>query len=142
MKVRPNAPCPCGSTHKFKKCCRPLLMGAKAPSPEALMRSRYTAYATGNVRYILHTTHPQGPHFRHDVEQWSAEVQAFSQGTSFDGLTVHTTRTVGDQGWVHFEVALTRHGEDQSFAENSAFRRLDGQWLYFSGEPRPRTSPA
>ncbi|MFN7145721.1 MAG: SEC-C metal-binding domain-containing protein, partial [Myxococcota bacterium] len=37
-----NAPCPCGSGRKAKGCCLPILEGAAAPTPEALMRSRYT----------------------------------------------------------------------------------------------------
>ena len=51
MKRKKNAPapCPCGSGRAFDECCGPFLSGAAAaPTPEALMRSRYAAYALGD----------------------------------------------------------------------------------------------
>ncbi|NET48064.1 MAG: hypothetical protein F6K09_04910 [Merismopedia sp. SIO2A8] len=39
--------CPCGSLRPYSSCCESFLLGtAIAPTAEALMRSRYTAYAT------------------------------------------------------------------------------------------------
>ena len=62
MKLSPNSLCPCGSTKKAKRCCGPLLDGQPAPSPEALMRSRYVAYSLGDVAYVQRTTHSHSPH--------------------------------------------------------------------------------
>jgi SEC-C motif-containing protein len=37
--------CPCGSQKPFSDCCEPYVSGAEAaPTAEALMRSRYSAY--------------------------------------------------------------------------------------------------
>src|SRR5579871_5773461 len=48
--------CLCGSNKPFADCCEPYLTGNKdAPTPEALMRSRYTAYALQNYGYIENT---------------------------------------------------------------------------------------
>ncbi|MBP9763931.1 MAG: peptide deformylase, partial [Gammaproteobacteria bacterium] len=45
--------CPCGSSADFKACCGPYLHRTKdAPTPEALMRSRFTAYFNENLTYI------------------------------------------------------------------------------------------
>jgi len=45
--------CPCCSNRSFSECCEPFLVGKKIPgTPEELMRSRYSAYATGLVDYI------------------------------------------------------------------------------------------
>src|SRR5437868_5655503 len=45
--------CPCGSGADYKICCTPYLNGEKnPPTPEALMRSRYTAYVKANLDYI------------------------------------------------------------------------------------------
>ena len=58
MKRKKNAPapCPCGSGRTFDECCGPFLSGAAAAlTPEALMRSRYTAYAVGDDAYVLAT---------------------------------------------------------------------------------------
>lgn len=50
--------CPCGSRKVFSQCCQPFHEGkALPPTAEALMRSRYSAYATKNVDYIVDTTH-------------------------------------------------------------------------------------
>ena len=51
--------CPCGSP-SYDECCGPLHRGeAQAGSPEALMRSRYSAYAIGDVDYVWRTWHPR-----------------------------------------------------------------------------------
>lgn len=39
--------CYCNSQKEFKDCCEPYIKGLeKAPTAEALIRSRYSAYAT------------------------------------------------------------------------------------------------
>lgn len=57
-KSRTVAPgCPCGSM-RFEQCCGPLLAGEMpAPTPERLMRSRYSAYSLGNEAYLQATWH-------------------------------------------------------------------------------------
>ena len=42
--------CPCGSELAYKSCCEPIVKGKTlAPTAEALMRSRYTAYALAEI---------------------------------------------------------------------------------------------
>ena len=51
--------CPCGSGLELSACCGPYIEGkAKAPTAEALMRSRYTAHAICEYQYLTDTTHP------------------------------------------------------------------------------------
>ncbi|WP_317205488.1 YchJ family protein [Janthinobacterium sp.] len=51
------ANCPCGGA-SFAACCGPYLDGsAIAPSAEALMRSRYTAYTLRDEAYLRATWH-------------------------------------------------------------------------------------
>jgi len=134
MKPAPNAPCPCGSGQKLKRCCRPFHRGAPAPTPEALMRSRYAAYVTGAVDYVIETTDPTGPQHHPDRAAWAREVEAFCRATRFEGLEVlDAPAPEGDRGWVTFRARLTRDGHDVSFAERSEFRRREGRWLYFAG---------
>ncbi|MCO4773120.1 MAG: zinc chelation protein SecC, partial [Deltaproteobacteria bacterium] len=78
--------CPCGTGKDLEDCCGRLHEGAMAPSPEALMRSRYAAYAVGAVDYVLATTHPAGPHWRADRAAWARDVRGFCEGTDFEGL--------------------------------------------------------
>ncbi|MBN2799248.1 MAG: SEC-C domain-containing protein [Deltaproteobacteria bacterium] len=131
----PNDPCPCGSGLKLKRCCRRLHQGAPAESPEALMRSRYAAYAVGDAAYILATTHPAGPQAQADRGRWLEEVRRFSEGTDFVGLTVLSAGSEGDEGFVSFHAALRQGGRDASFGERSRFLRVEGRWLYWDGVP-------
>ena len=64
MKRNPSdnrTPCPCGSGDVYADCCgrwhAGLALGEHAPTPEALMRSRYSAYARGLPDYLLATWH-------------------------------------------------------------------------------------
>ncbi|WP_245613895.1 YchJ family protein [Knoellia sinensis] len=54
--------CPCGGRPEgatLAACCGPYLAGeAWPPEPEAVMRSRYTAYATGDADHVFRTWHP------------------------------------------------------------------------------------
>jgi SEC-C motif domain protein len=51
--------CYCGSQIKYKDCCYPFLTGASKPeTPEQLMRSRYSAFCTKNIEYLVSTHHP------------------------------------------------------------------------------------
>ena len=53
-----SCPCPCGSGDTLDHCCGPLHRGErKAATAEALMRSRYSAYALGKLDYLI-ATHP------------------------------------------------------------------------------------
>jgi SEC-C motif-containing protein len=127
-KHGPNEPCPCCSGKKYKRCCGPLHGGAPAPTPEALMRSRYAAYALGLVDYVLVTTAPDGPQANPDRR----DVEDFAARTTFAGLEVLGAGSEGDGGWVQFRAILTQGGRDASFVEKSAFVRREGRWLYHS----------
>ena len=59
MSKKSSAPtgCPCGGP-SLATCCGPYIDGsAIAPTAEALMRSRYTAYGQRNEPYLLATWH-------------------------------------------------------------------------------------
>lgn len=61
-RLSSHAPCPCDSGQTYVDCCGPwhlgLLQGLHAPTPETLMRSRYSAYVLGLIDYLLATWHP------------------------------------------------------------------------------------
>lgn len=100
--------------------------GTPAPNPEALMRSRYSAYALDKSDYIMQTTHPESPHWHENRVAWLAEVQAFSKETRFEGLKILST----DADTVTFHAILFHDTEDVSYTECSLFRQKDGCWLY------------
>jgi SEC-C motif-containing protein len=56
--MKPAEHCPCGSNRAYSACCGRLHSGAEnALTAEALMRSRYCAYALGLEPYLLATWH-------------------------------------------------------------------------------------
>lgn len=135
MKLSPNAPCPCGSERKLKKCCAVFHQGRPAP-PHLLMPARYTAYATGNVEFLIRTTHPGGPQWHEDRTLWASELSAYCKATTFAGLTVleHSIDPNDDaRAHVTFRVDLRADGP-VGFTERSLFLRDDARWLYHSGE--------
>jgi SEC-C motif-containing protein len=134
-KLSSNTPCPCGSGARAKGCCGPILDGAPAPTAEALMRSRYTAYGVSATGHLMRTTAPESPHQRSDRREWQAELAAYCAAIHLHELTVIAVREEGDRGWVRFFARLRIGEQDRSFGENSAFVRRDGRWLYVDAIP-------
>ncbi len=131
MKISPNDPCPCHSGLKYKKCCRSYHDGTPAPSPEKLMRSRYSAYALKNAEYIMRTTHPDSPHWRENRVVWRGQIEAFSAATRFAGLDILAAE--GDT--VTFHATLFEGEEDESYTERSLFAQHAGRWAYIKASP-------
>ncbi len=126
--------CPCDSKQTYTKCCKLIHDGTAARTAEALMRSRYAAYALGLVDYIIQTTHPQNPSYSHDRAQWKTELEQFSQATSFLGLRLTEAIEGDERSFVSFTAFLRQGSEDVSFSEKSSFVRENDQWFYLDGE--------
>lgn len=138
-----NAPCPCHSGKKYKKCCRRYHeQGVIPETPELLMRSRYAAYSLCMVDYIMATTSKDGSIYDPNTDAWRANIELFSKNTSFDGLEILETKTEGDTGWVEFIATLIQRGQDASFKELSRFVRRDGRWYYADAESNEDLGPA
>ena len=67
--------CPCGTGKKYLDCCGLFIRGHKRPTtPEALMRSRYSAYTQNRIEYIARTMKAPANH-NFDMEaarQWAS----------------------------------------------------------------------
>jgi len=118
--------CYCGSDQLFSACCKPYLQGKAAPTAEALMRSRYTAYVKRDAAY-LHRT-------------WAAETRPSKSQllgmakSEWLGLQIVRTEqgTGQDQaGLVEFIARYHEQGVVQELHEVSLFRREKGRWVYF-----------
>ena len=56
----PRKTCPCGTGTAYDACCGRLHRGAaQAATAEELMRSRYSAYAVGDLDHVFRTWHPR-----------------------------------------------------------------------------------
>ncbi len=118
--------CVCGSGLKAASCCQPLLLGEQhAKSAEQLMRSRYTAYASGDVDYIVRTWHPQ-------YVPSSIEI---ADDTFWTGLKVVRHRQLGDtEAEVEFIASFVSQGVPAQMHELSRFIRQGEVWLYVDGQ--------
>lgn len=121
------AACPCGSGAAFDACCGPVLAGAPAPTAEALMRSRYTAFVRGDIGHIRATYAPEHRGTVGDdlppVDWVGLEIMATSGGGMDD-----------DTGMVDFAARFREDGAVRLHREKSTFRREDGNWVYVDGE--------
>ena len=128
--------CPCGSGKSFESCCEPYIDGVKAaPTPEALMRSRYTAYAKGNLAYIEKTI--SGP-AKAQFDRKRAE--ALVHDTHWLKLEVLAHREREDNGMVEFRATFEFQGKTQVMHEISTFQKINGKWFYMSGDVSFRRS--
>lgn len=126
--------CPCGARKPYLRCCAPFVSGDELPdSPAQLMRSRYTAYALGEVEYVMETTDPDGSAWEEDAQRWRASIEEFTRACEFRGVRVLEEQVEDDRGTVTFRAKLQRGREDNSFEETSEFICRDGRWLYSSG---------
>lgn len=119
--------CPCGSQQRYKQCCKPLHDDQPAPTPERLMRSRYSAYVLGLIDYLVATTLPaqQAQLDRQAMAQWSRESRWL-------GLTIEQADPpAGDRGQVAFIARWADpDASEHSHRECSDFVRKSGRWFF------------
>jgi len=119
-----NEPCPCGSGRPYEACCGRWHAGEPAPTAEALMRSRYSAYVRGLTGYLLDTWHPsQRPP--------SMEIEP---GQKWLGLEIRRHVPDGDHALVEFVARSKLGGRAARLHENSRFVREGGRWYYVDGD--------
>lgn len=119
--MRESNACPCGSDTTFSDCCQPIISGGQAPTPEALMRSRYSAYALSEWDYLLESWHP---------ETRPAELSP----ADIDWLGLTIVSTSGET--VEFVAAFRQGAKIMILHETSRFALVDNQWRYVDGDCR------
>jgi SEC-C motif-containing protein len=130
--------CPCGSRLSESQCCGRFIGGECAPTAEALMRSRYTAYVRHEVDYLVET---QDAESRRDLDR--AAIARWSNEADWLGLTVQGVVAGGpgdETGEVEFVARFRQGGQEQSLHERSQFRKVDGRWFYVAGQV-PKRAP-
>lgn len=122
--------CPCGSGKDYEECCKPYIDGvSKAPSPEALMRSRFTAFSKGILTYIEKTS--TGP----AKESFNLEAaRGLAKEAHWEKLQVLASRENGDEGTVEYRATFTLKGKSNVMYEISTFKKIGGVWFYYSGD--------
>jgi SEC-C motif-containing protein len=131
--------CPCQSKKPFSACCEPYITGkASAPTAEALMRARYTSYATGKIDFIEKTHAPES---RADFDRKASEKWA--KDSTWRGLAVVATKDGGPNdktGIVSFIAGFSQGDKDYEHHEIATFRKEGANWLFVDGKsPKPET---
>ncbi|GAB4098135.1 YchJ family protein [Sinomonas halotolerans] len=149
----PDSRCPCGTGETYAHCCGRFHSGAgsaelsegaapPAPTAEALMRSRYSAYAVGGsagVGYLLATWHPS-------TRPAGLELDPATRWRRLEVLRTTAGGPFDEEGTVDFAAHYTEVDEDAGTApsggrgrrgvmrEHSRFVREGGRWYYVDGD--------
>ena len=134
--MKSENPCPCGSGASYGNCCKPFIAGTSRPdTAEKLMRSRYSAYVTGEIDHVERTCDP-GSRDSFDKEA----ALSWAKESEWLGLQIVATRDgkPGDEtGEVEFKAHYRRDGKDTVHHEVSLFTFLPGtsgsEWFYSDG---------
>ncbi|MBL4720456.1 MAG: SEC-C domain-containing protein, partial [Alphaproteobacteria bacterium] len=120
------ADCPCGSGSSYDDCCGAIIGGAPALTTEALMRSRFTAFARGELEHVERT---HAKDVREDFNRSAAE----STANSVEWVSLEIMKATGgegdDEGEVEFTARYKQDGQILVHHERSQFRREDGAWM-------------
>jgi SEC-C motif domain protein len=135
--------CPCGSTITTPQCCELYLSGnAVAPTAEALMRSRYTAYSQSNVDYLT-TLHPKSRQ-ADDRPTLLRSVQTM-RWVGLRIIKAHRGQAQDKRGTVEFVALyqpaqkndLQNMGVTHQLHERSRSVKEGGQWFYVDSDILP-----
>jgi SEC-C motif domain protein len=126
-----SRPCPCGHAAAYADCCGALHQafnagaGLSASSPEALMRSRYSAYVMDLRDYLRASWH---------ASTRPASLEAPEPGLKWLGLEIRRAALQdADHGTVEFVARSKLGGRAHRLHEVSRFVRENGEWFYVDG---------
>ncbi len=124
-----SGPCPCGSGQAYAACCGRWHAGEAAPSAEALMRSRYSAYVLDLEAYLLDTWHVS-------TRPPALGLATQSPQPTWLGLSVKRHENPSTDTAIVAFVARLRMGGGRAerMQETSRFVREDGRWFYVDGD--------
>jgi SEC-C motif-containing protein len=114
----------------YGDCCGRWHQGPQAlqaPDPEALMRSRYSAFVLDLRDYLLATWH---------TDHRPDSIEAPEPGLRWLGLSVQSAPVpAGDVGEVCFVARSKLGGRAHRLVERSGFVREGGRWFYTCALP-------
>nr|MBU3860624.1 hypothetical protein [Flavobacterium sp. MC2016-06] len=122
-----NKKCFCDAGLLFENCCGLYLQNnQKAPTALALMRSRYSAYATHNADYLLETTHIS------ERKYYSkAEILKWAESNKWQQLEILSFTETTVEFKAYF---LDSNKKQQIHYEFSTFKFENNAWFYVDGK--------
>ena len=133
--------CFCGESKSFSECCEPIIKGERqAVTAEQLMRSRYSAYAAVEPKYLMQTSYVTLL-----KNQNEADIRAWAEENKWQKLKVLSSQkgqAEDRRGEVEFKAYFIDYeGKSQVHHEKSTFIKEAGKWFYLSGIIDPKTTP-
>ncbi|MBQ0979894.1 MULTISPECIES: YchJ family protein [Micromonospora] len=120
--------CPCGSGQAYADCCAPAHSGdSPAGTAEALMRSRFSAFALGDTGYLLRSWHSS-------TRPASLELDPGQRWTRLEIVETERGGLLDAAGTVTFHAHYRDAGRPGTLTEHSRFVREDGRWVYLDGD--------
>lgn len=139
-----NAPCPCGSGKKYKKCC--LLENGTANdlsglSPAGLVRVRAHAFDSGNFGLIYDSYH-EDSYFRKQFPEREDYIR-YGQANLSQDFSIRQCRVIREEidateARVIFYLETEYRGAYSESFELSLFYREGGEWRYHSSQKMTR----
>lgn len=128
--------CPCESGKSYSKCCEVYHLGTTAPTAEALMRSRYSAYALATqnpdlIDYLLQTWHV-------DTRPKTLNLSG-DDATKWLGLQIKRHQNIDAENAIvefvaRYKPAGNLSGKAERLHETSRFERIENRWYYLDGD--------
>ncbi|MNF99231.1 hypothetical protein D3C87_1286280 [compost metagenome] len=119
--------CFCDTGLMFEDCCGLYLKNnRKAPSALALMRSRYSAYATHNAEYLFETTHvsERAYYSKEEILKWATS-------NKWQKLEILSSSEETVEFKAYF---IDSNGKLQTHYELSTFKQENNAWYYVDGK--------
>ncbi|MCJ8313697.1 MAG: YchJ family protein [Saccharospirillaceae bacterium] len=118
--------CFCDSLQLFKDCCEPFLSNTSKPDTcEQLMRSRYSAYVTANIDYLIQTTAEESR------EESDAEtMKQWAQQANWIKLELINA----SENQVEFKAYYILGNKLEAIHETSDFIKENDSWVYLDGD--------
>ena len=118
--------CPCTNDKTYQECCKTIIDATKeASTPEELMRSRYSAFAKSENKYLIFSTLKKN-HHKNDLQ----ELQTLNNNVVWLKLEIIDAY----ENIVEFKAYYKENNEIKILHEKSSFEKEDGLWKYASGE--------
>ncbi|SLM29797.1 conserved hypothetical protein [Desulfamplus magnetovallimortis] len=127
-----NRKCYCNSQKNYDECCLPYLSNTTNPqTPEQLMRSRYSAFCTENIKYLVDTHYPLK---REEKEEEILEETI--KNTQWLGLKVlkkEKDKKESNIEYVEFAAFYQANNKYGQLHEKSKFIYENDKWYYVDG---------
>ena len=125
--------CPCNSLENYKDCCEISHLNILSiKTAEALMRSRYSAFALADIDYLQRSHHSStrpSKTEKKDTLQWTKSVKWLK----LEIINTTKGKLNDTEGTVEFKAYFIENNKINTIHENSNFSKEKNHWVYLDG---------